>query len=89
MTEDERTSRLLSLSSADREALAADRALTAGLRRTLPADAFARTAALLMVDVPPGTDLPVSTWLSRRGRRWRACCGRPPWPNACSTRARG
>ncbi|MBK3541363.1 hypothetical protein JHN61_35360, partial [Streptomyces sp. MBT67] len=68
MTEDERTSRLLSLSSADREALAADPALTAGLRRTLPADAFARTAALLMVDVPPGVDLPVSSGIEARAQ---------------------
>ncbi|MFE2397658.1 lonely Cys domain-containing protein, partial [Streptomyces sp. NPDC059425] len=68
MTEDERTSRLLPLSSADREALAADRALTARLRRTLPAEEFARTAALLTVDVPPGVDLPVSAGIEARAQ---------------------
>ncbi|MFE1458919.1 hypothetical protein ACFW7K_29640, partial [Streptomyces sp. NPDC058735] len=68
MTEEERTSRLLSLSSPDREALASDRALAAALRQALPADAFARTAALLMVDVPAGVDLPVSSGIEARAQ---------------------
>ncbi|MGW2212996.1 lonely Cys domain-containing protein, partial [Streptomyces sp. NPDC001781] len=68
MTEEERTSRLLSLSSPDREALASDPALAAALRQALPADAFARTAALLMVDVPAGVDLPVSSGIEARAQ---------------------
>ncbi|NED89436.1 hypothetical protein G3I76_56360, partial [Streptomyces sp. SID11233] len=64
----ERTARLLPLSQQDREALAADRELVAALRRGLPADEFARTAALLMVDVPAGVDLNVSAGIEARAQ---------------------
>ncbi|TXS31519.1 hypothetical protein EAO74_08945, partial [Streptomyces sp. gb1(2016)] len=68
MTEQDRTARLLDLASPDREALASDRTLAAELRRALPADEFARTAALLMVDVPAGADLPVSAGIEARAQ---------------------
>ena len=68
MPEQERTSRLLPLSPKDREALAADRGLAAALRQALPTEEFARTAALLMVDVPAGVDLRVSAGLEARAQ---------------------
>ncbi|MGN5635732.1 lonely Cys domain-containing protein, partial [Streptomyces sp. AC154] len=64
----ERTARLLPLAQRDREALAADRELVAALRRGLPADEFARMAALLMVDVPAGVDLNVSAGIEARAQ---------------------
>ncbi|MFI9809522.1 hypothetical protein ACIHEJ_35185 [Streptomyces sp. NPDC052301] len=60
MTPEERTRELTLLPSGQLDALAADPALIADLRRQLPPADFADTAAQLLVRVPDGVEQPIS-----------------------------
>ncbi|MFJ3671526.1 hypothetical protein ACIPSE_34195 [Streptomyces sp. NPDC090106] len=60
MTPTERDAALLALTADERSWIARDRRVVQGLRDSLSREEFARTAAVLMVDVAPGVDQPVS-----------------------------